>query len=1300
MRRLFLIIITILYASTGHIFGKEQFIYTQISQKEGLTSTVNCIYKEKNGEVWIGSPSGLYHFNGNTLKHCTDSCLTGKRVFQTSMDAIGNFWVLTNKGAIRRKPQENTFHQVTADNHETEVPFYSLCHDDEGIWFGSNNRIFRYTYRTDCLKLFCDISSHTSFLCRNICILDHRTLLCSSHNGIILIDTITGNVSKAPYGTYNEVSSLFVDNKGRIWVAFYNNGIEVFQKDGTTLKRYTTENSSLSNNVVLCMNGLGSAIWAGTDGGGINIINPDTDEIKVLSHVAGDPSSLPAHSIKSIYIDDYDNIWAGSIREGLIRISYSGMKTYSDSHIGLKTGLSNPTVLCLYQDRLSKYIWIGTDGEGLNRFNPETGEFTHYSQTLKSKVVSIATYSDEELALSIYAEGIWLFNRHTGDVRPLQIENDEINYMLRYAGRSMNLANDNNGDILLISNIVNRFDKDTHTCTTLDIDVGNKANGNLQIIPATGKGLWMHDYYNIYHLPENSSTLIRKGHTNKHMINSGHMDADGLIWLATDEGLCRFNTADNRFSHIKTTLLDNASSVACDRHSRVWVGTDNGLYAYLKESESFTLFGESDGASPNEYLSKPHLLSKEGDVYLGGVQGLLYIDNAYMIDMTDIPSVSLYSFTVDNQSMDINSPDVYRLPRNSKTMEISVASQEKDIFREKVYRFMISGTDAEYESKSPTLKLQQIPAPGKYEILVTCTKRNGEWSAPISLITFIVPQPWYFSAWFITCMIFLFVISFITAHVSITRRRNNRLQLALKEQEQKIYEDKVQFLINISHELRTPLTLIIAPLKRLLKDKKTKLEEISTLNRIYRQSRRMSDLLDMVLDLRKMEVGKNRLKLEQLDFNMWINDSIEDIRNEESEEGITIVTELDPDVGTVTFDKGKCNTVLTNVLINAIKHSTAGDRITIRTSLQDNRMVRVSISDEGPGLGNIDMSKMFTRFYQSNNEQYGSGIGLSYSKILIEMHGGRIGAENNIDKGATFWWELPLCLCEEDTAPIEGRAFLNELLGHDANADIQCTDTFDTTGMTLMVVDDNTDLLDFMREALKDDFSEVITATSGNKALSIIAAGRLPDIIVSDVNMPDGNGYQLCSNLKQNERYGHIPVVLLTARGEDQSQSDSYRLGADAFMAKPFEIETLLELLKNILKRKAEIKKKYLDMDEESVSEYGSNEESFILNLNRIISEHLDNPDLDQQLICQELGVSRALLYNRMKSITGSGAKEYITRIRLEKAKTLIETTSLPIAEISEKTGFASQSYFSTAFKAYTGLTPSQYKRQYITSKE
>lgn len=1291
MKKIFIISIICLFQLSA-ISAKEQFIYQQISRNEGFTSTVNCIFKEKDGDVWLGTPNGLYRYNGYTLRHYQDSLLGNRRINKITEDKHGNMWVLTDHWLLYRKKGSRKFKSICIDSIKEKQPFHSICEDENGLWLGSSGRLFRYTFKDESFSVFKELKGDSFFIFRHLGILDQGKLLCGSHSGMLMVDINSGEVSDIKVSPFREVSSSMTDSKGNIWVGFYNHGIEVYDKHGNRIKCYNTGNSHLSNDIVLCMTERDSSIWAGTDGGGINIIDPETDNISVLSHIAGDPSSFPAHSIKSIYTDRHGNIWAGSVRDGLIRVSISEMKTYSDSHIGTNVGLSNPTVLCIYEDTGSGNIWVGTDGEGLNSFNPDTYEFTHHMSTLKTKVVSIARYSDSELALSVYSDNIWIFNQKTGKRKILKVNDDDFNYRMKYGGRSINLANEKDGSILFLSNMIMRFDKETGKCSRIQTGKVHDT-GNFLTIGSSQDGIWLHDNKGIYFLKNGADTLEEKGLLRHSNIRSGCL-SDGLIWLATEEGLYRFDVSQNEFTHISTSLFSDATSVICDMNSRVWIGTEQNLYAYLIDSGCFTLFGDSDGASQNEFLSKPKLLSSKGDVYMGGVQGLLCIGKDYSIESDEEPVLGLYNITADGMTVDIGKNGIYEIPRHSKTLKVSVSTQEKDMFRSKMYRYRLSKGGPLYEKHSPVLEIQQMPEPGKHDLIISCTKRNGNWTDPVKIATIRIKHPWYLSGWFIGSIALLILTIIGSILISMANRKANRLQLALKEQEQIMYEEKVKLLINISHELRTPLTLIMAPLKRLIGNRKEKDDEFNTLNRIYRQSRRMKDLLNMVLDLRKMEVGKAGLKREKVDFNRWIKDSVNDIAAEELSEGISIVDELDERVSTADIDRQKCEIVLMNILINAVKHSSSGDTITIRTLLTDEGMVRVSISDQGPGLTYTDPSKMFTRFYQSNNEQYGSGIGLSYSKILVEMHGGKIGAENNPDKGATFWWEIPGS--GEPEMQTQTKAYLNELLGYDSvdSTEVTANNDVDTSRKTLLIVDDSSDLLDFLRESLTGDFSEVLTATSGNKALRLIATcDRLPDVIVSDVNMPDGDGYSLCKGIKNNEKYSHIPLVLLTARDEEQSQSESYRSGADAFMAKPFEIETLMELLRSLLKRKEDIRKKYLEIDTKPIGDYGSNEEAFIISLNRIIAEHISDPDLDQRLICHELGVSRALLYNRMKSITGSGTKEYITRIRLEKAKSLIESTNLPIIEISEMTGFASQSYFSTAFKTYTGMTPSQYKK-------
>ena len=1291
MKRVILMI-TLLAAAITTARAKEQYVYTQISREEGLNSTVNCIYKEKDGDVWIGTPTGLYSFDGYTLKGHANQLSGSRHVYQICTDNAGDLWVLTDRHFIRRDHGSEIFEKAASDTL-VQNPFYCMLPDDKGIWVGGSGRLYRYEHADRTLRLFCTTSD--DFDIRYIGAIDDRTLLCASHSGKILVDTETGAICPAPFGDRDEVSAALIDSKGRIWLAFYNNGIEVFEKDGTRIRSYNTSNSALSRNIVLCLTEHGSSVLAGTNGGGINIIDLENDSIRTLSHIPGDRLSFPAQSIKSIHTDHYGNIWAGSIHKGLISISQSDINSYQDTRIGLTNGLSNPTVLCLHQGRSTDYIWIGTDGEGINRFDPQTSRFTHFKSTLGSRIVSIADYSDTELVLSVYADNILIFDKFSGTLRPLGIDDKDFLYKIRHSGRDIHIYNENDGDLLFLASGVHRYDKLSRKCIAISDPEKKVPNSTYSIIGRSKEGVWLHNRLNIYLLPDNASTLIFKGSHAHGDIRCGHIGNDGTLWLATEEGLCNFNTKTGTFGHIPTLLFSDVNSVVCDNDSRVWVGTEKGLSAYLVKSGCFTIFDESDGVKPNMFLPAPHLLSTRGDVYLGGVDGMLRIRDKHVIDTSDKPKMKLLELLVNGEDTEIPANGIFKATRKSRKLAFRVSVQDKDIFRHRMYRFALSDKQV-YETSAPEFYLRVLPKPGTYNMTVSCTKRTGEWSEPFSILTLKVPTPWFRSWWFLAiCLVTLALIYFLVFY-AIQKRKTSELKMAMKEKEQKMYEEKVNMLINISHELRTPLTLIMAPLKRVLKIMDHEDDNYPVLSRIHRQSRRMRNLLDMVLDLRKMEVKGYHLKTEKVDFNRWIAGTADDIVNEEKSEGIEIVYDFDPQIGSAEIDIQKCDIVLMNILINAIKHSSAGDVISISTRLLENGMIRTSVSDQGPGLGkDVDPEKLFMRFYQSANEKYGSGIGLSYSKILVELHGGEIGMYNNPDKGATFWWDIPQSAPAE--APVEGRAYLNELLGHSSEADISDanTEVFSTKGIRLMLVDDNQDLLDFLREALSQDFAEIITVTGGKAAIKALSDGKAPDVIVSDVNMPEGDGFWLCSELKKNEKYSHIPFVLLTARGEDQSQSESYRLGADGFLAKPFETETLMELIRSLMRGKAEIRRRYLSDNTEVAAEYGSGEERFILQLNKVIADNIGNPDLDQQLICKELGMSRALLYNKMKAITGGGAKEYITKIRIEKAKALIENSSLTLAEISDMTGFTSQSYFSTAFKNYEGVSPSQFKQKH-----
>lgn len=1283
----------------------SHYYFKKISLQDGLPSTIRCILTEEKGFVWIGTRFGLGRFDGHELKRYSADAnvphsLPHNFIHKITEDKQHNIWILTDQGLARYQRESDDFF-IPKDKDGNNILAYSSCLTEDGIIFGGRNRIYKYVYNDHSIRLLQELDISPYFAISALSFWNPDTLLCCSRwMGMRLVNLRTGQLSDSPLDCGKALMGMIVDSQKRIWVAPYNHGIRCYAPDGKLLATYTTDNSMLTNNIVLSMAERDNKIWIGTDGGGINILDPETRTIKILEHIPGNHYSLPVNSILSLYNDSNNNMWAGTIRSGLINIREVSMKTYTEVQPGNDEGLSDNTVLCLFEDKASGRIWIGTDGGGLNSLNPETKKFRHYSSTRQDKVASVAGFTPNELLLSVFSRGLFIFDKTTGSKRPLIIPDEEINKQLYFSGKTVNLYQSNRESVLLLTNHIYQYDIASKQIRPATEEKGAEITGTVHPIAHNDRFTYINDIHRIYALDHRTNKL----HTllalpPDQVINSASLDEEGIFWIGGNYGLIAFNPQTQEHKHIETNLFGEVNSVICGPKNKVWIGTEGMLFAYLTKEEKFILFGESDGAILNEYLYKPRCVSTAGDVYMGGINGLLCIDHDLSIRTTESPQLQLTDIRINGEPATNElkkTPAHITVPWNNTRIAIRIMSREQDIFRKKRYRYHIAGLDEQnVDSYDPELVLRLLP-PGTYHILASCSTKNGDWTPLQQILTLTVLPPWYKSWWFILLCALLISGSIIACFILTLRRKENKLKWAMKEHEQQVYEEKVRFLINISHELRTPLTLIHAPLSRLLKSLSKTDTNYLPLKSIYRQSHRMKDLLNMVLDVRKMEVGQSKLQLHPYSLNDWIREASQDFINEGEIHNIRFNYELDERIDLISFDKDKCEIIFTNLLINALKHSPEDSEITIASRLYpEEKRVRISVTDQGCGLAQVDIHKLFTRFYQGNNEQSGSGIGLSYSKILAELHGGSIGAINNTNpEGATFFFELPLN--QKHTEIIcQPKAYLNELIASPTDqAGSTDEEAYDMSTYSVLVADDNTDLLEFLQEALSKSFKKVYTATDGTKAMNIIMEHQ-PDIVVSDVMMPGMNGYELCKKIKENVEISHIAVILLTARDDRQSQLNGYKNGADAYLTKPFEVDVLLELMRNRLHHREVTKTRYLTVGFISPEEstFSQADEKFLLKINKIITDNLENTELDVKFICKEIGMSRASLYNKLKAITNMGANDYINKFRMEKAISLISATDLTITEIAEKVGFSTSRYFSTAFKQYTGETPTSYKK-------
>ena len=1291
--------------------NEEHYYFKQIQLFDDMTSFINQIHiNTKNGILWIATPEGLVRFDGKIRKrysHANDNqySLPGDNVINIIEDKNNIMWILTSDGIARYSTEYDNFTIPMID--DKAITAYSAYMATDGILFGGNNRIYKYTYDTKTFEEVCTLERESNLMFSSIVNIGNDKILCASKwHGLLMIDLKTGKQIKSDFDNLSTHPMVFIkDSKERLWLSDFNQGLKCFDTNGKLLGHYTVRNSELSNNIILDIKEINNHIWIGTDGGGINILDPEKGTIKVMQHISGDVHSLPVNTITCLSGNGYDNIWAGSTKGGLIYIKKVKMVHYTETVLGYDKALSDKSVLSLSYNDKDNVLWIGTDGGGINSFNLSSETFRHYENTWGDQISSICDISDNKILVSVFSKGIYYLDKSSGKKTPLIIEDKELYNSLFNSGKSVQLRKYKD-NILLLSNNIYKYNIDTHKIDTIQYEGGTRNNESLYCFSEDDKTLYINDQHSIYKLKKDDNKLYRIYSVPFRIkFQSIARDKNGIFWIGDNKGLHSWIEGQKEMSHKKTSLFTKVNTVLCDTMGNIWIGAEKKLFAYQPQKEKFIMFDESDGVQPNEYSRIANARVPKNKMFIGGTNGLLYLntdiinnqkkyDHEYKIYITD------FIINGENKKYIIKNGEV-SIPWNSKNLRLRVAVSDGDILRNKLYTYNINGIKK--ESFNPEMYVP-ILNPGTYHIKLTCDFKDGNYIKDYPLLTLTVLPPWYKTWWFLSlCIIFAMTV-IVGTFMYFIRKKENKMKWIMKEHEQKIYEDKVRFLINVSHELRTPLTLIHSPLNRILKGLEKDSPIYGPLLKIYKQANRMKEIINMVLDMRRMETGYNALILKEQDFNLWLQEVCTDFKDECSIKNINLTVNIDNEIGKLSFDKNKCTIVITNLLSNALKHSPENTSITVTSTLnKDLNTVRTTVSDEGIGIKQEEIDRLFERFYQGKNEIGGSGIGLSYAKTIVEQHGGTIGAYPNKGKGASFFFEIPAIRGNEETLACKPKEYINEILGSDNTGNIVFENSSDEIeDKKILFIDDNRQLTDFMAEEMKHYYKEIITANSGKEVLGKIQSIN-PDIIISDVMMPDMDGFELCKAVKQDITISHIPVILLTAMEDEKSKGYGYKVGADAYISKPFQTEELKSVINSIIYNRKKAKEHYQSfgiLPEPANETFSLADENFLKKLNKVIYDNIDNPSLDINMICGEMAMSRTSLYTKLKVLTEMGGNEYINKLKMEKAITLMSSGQYSVNEIAAMVGFNTPRYFSTAFKQYTGLTPTQFKSQTNEDKE
>ena len=779
-----LIIILILLAGVKLLSSEHcvNYSFTQLSIEQGLSqSTAQSILLDHKGTLWIGTKSGLNSYTQEGIKtylhHSGDPhSLPSNYINHLTEDSLGNFWIATSKGLALYDDEQDQFNTVNFSI------IYSSVGVEGGMWFGSENAIHCYDYKSKELKTIHiekeegkGINPVDYRIQKMLYLEDGKILIGTRKKGIYLYDCRIRQFTLLIPSSQNLLTSLYVTADHHIYTAFYGDGFYCYDRTGKMLKHYTKENSGLKNNYVLDMAEYNGNIWLATDGSGINLFTPRTFQFSQLQHIVGDYSSLPVNSITLLYKDMKDNLWAGSVRGGIFSIKETYIKTYKEAILNNTNGLSEQSVISLYEEKDGK-VWIGTDGGGINLYDPSTDKFIHFPSTYGDKVVSIAEVSETELMVSLYTKGIFLFNKKTHKYRPFTIVDEETNKKECFYGY-LPLANQvADGKIYIISCGTYVYHTHDHTFSRMqtdrDYDFSNDAlclsysNDRFSLLKWAHQAFWVDQ--------KNDSIRLLFELEKDELITSMSYDNNRMIWTSTNKGLGFFDLESQKYHRIRTRLFNGISYLIADGKGRLWICAQNHLYSYIIKENRFILWNSSDGFPPNEILFAYQKQSNRDYIYLGGSEGLVKINTDIPYTETQIPEIYLSEILFNGSpSLKKVKENTIKIPWNYNSLSVHFRIKNRDVFQKYLLQYTIEGRGKQsIETYDPVLNLSSLSA-GNYSIWVSCNTKNGNRTPSKQLIHIIVTPPWYKTVWFIGVAAVLFII--MTASIGyIHYRRKER----------------------------------------------------------------------------------------------------------------------------------------------------------------------------------------------------------------------------------------------------------------------------------------------------------------------------------------------------------------------------------------------------------------------------------------------------------------------------------------------------------------------------------------------
>lgn len=1295
-----------------HIFSAEQERYLHFTEIDGLPRNItNCIEQDQYGYLWIGTSNGIARYDGKNF-YCYKE-LTGVGVINFLYDSQNTLWAGTSKGLFKYNRLTNFFELIVEG-------FISKIQEDDGdIYFMMVSSIFKVD------------GNKTS----NVYEGKNLSDFCFSKEGIWIGINDAGVSLLSRESKFKKIVASYFENKStaliskiddRLFVGFYNGQLYSILGNGKSVK-IEINNHYFFKKIVK----VGQEIWIATDGNGIIILDKNLQFSRTLSRSKNTSLSIKSNSIYDIFSGKNNEIWLASYGAGLTCIlpdnllfqnilPEKGNENSLVANEGVSVFIKKPT------------IYFGTN-YGLSQWNENTLQFKNLpSEKLRNdlngtKVSAIISDHNNNLWVGTY-DG--LLGRYSSDYKLLNTYHpssdgpDEMQQIVQ-------LKEINNSNLLILTQFHNRilfnFDikKETSSLFELYTKGSNITYCILNSLRENQQGdlLAVISDKGLFHVNWKDNVLEnRLSEMNKKIgcyITDFYQDKKGFYWLtSTTNGLIRLSKDGENIKQysakegLPSNTLVRIESVD-DRF--LWISTISGICRFDTESGEVMNFNHKDGLPANEFLERISDKTNDGKIIFGSMAGFTIIDPSKVNPDATSTEVLISDITFQNQSIrnpvgkqfliqPLEDTKEIKLPYNKNSFSIHFFSKNKSFSKYNSYAYRLIGLEKDWIYLSETNYTTYTNlSPGKYTFEIKSADKSQE-EMTTKLVIYI-QSPWYL-CWYsyLAYLVIFFIILYLSIYGFIKRvelKKEKEISEFKILKEHELTEKKLVFFTSVSHDLKTPLTLIDAPVNDLLQSENLSRDQVDKLMIINRNSKRLYQLITDLLDFRKITQKQYSLEVKEEAISDIIVNTLEAFKEECKNKSIELKCVSDKDF-TGFVDAPKIEKILWNLLSNALKFTKKGG--TIKVSAEDmiidgKRNLKIMVTDNGLGISEDDKSKIFDRFFKAQNygkiNKEGTGIGLSIVKELVEIHHGKIQVESKLGSGTTFTILLPtdkrfypeneISLKEKTNYQLSEVEIIEE---PDKNQTFRKQNQYNLP--KILLVDDNAELQDYLTGHFEKSY-KVFKADDGYAGFKL-AKEINPDIILTDVQMPNMDGYEFCKEIRQNFDTSHIPIVMLTANDTIEDQIEGLSTGADAYLTKPFEIKLLDTVLNSILDNRKKLRSKFIGLEQPENLEktLPQKDIDFILELKLFIEENIMNQNLNIDSLTEQFAVSQSQFHKKVKSLTGITPNNLIKSIRLKKAYKLIREEGYRVSEAAYQTGFSDPNYFTTCFKKEFGENPSQ----------